>query len=455
MKTAEHLTEETIERYGAKQSNAAEFLAVSEHAAGCEQCRKILERAVNAEAAFNGVRAQITNTNFFDVEPEHLPYEQLALYVDGQLDDVEKEIVDSHLSICENCADDLADLRSYQVIAENPAAETIPLAQTGANLSPSWWQRLFAFNFLAPAGVALAVIAVLLLSIWFAARRSNENRIVENQPTPQNQNSPAPVIVSPPETNSNLVTNQNTNTNLPVNQTNSESPPKALPESAPLLALNDNGNQIAIDSNGNLTGAENLPDSARGDVQQSLKTQRVSLPKGIDVIRNSRSGVLMSGSADNGVPFALQTPVGKVIRENQPLLRWRALPETKYYKVAVVDSNFQVVAESPQLATNEWKVDKPLPRGVNYSWQVTAVKADGNETISPTSPAPQARFRVIEQNAFEEIKRLENAGIKSHLARGVIYAKAGLLDEARTEFQTLLKENPRSPIARKLLNSVK
>ncbi|HEX9959678.1 MAG TPA: zf-HC2 domain-containing protein, partial [Pyrinomonadaceae bacterium] len=438
MKTSEHLTEEAIERYGAKRSSAAEFLAASEHAAGCEQCRGRLERAVSAGAAFNGARAQFTNTDFFDLEPEHLPYERLALYVDGQLDDVEKEIADSHLSICENCSDDLADLRSFQAIAENPATGTIPLRQTGANLSPSWRQRLPAFNFLAPAGVGLAVIAVLLLGIWFAARPVNENQIAENQPTPQNQSSPAPVIDSPHETDVNSDTNQDTNANLPVNQSNSESQPKALPESAPLLALNDNGNQIAVDSNGNLTGAENLPDSARADVRQSLKAQRVSLPKAIDVIRNSRSGVLMSGSADNGVPFALETPVGKVIRENQPLLRWRALPETEYYKVAVVDSSFQVVAESPRLATNEWKVAQPLPRGVNYSWQVTAVKADGGETVSPTSPAPQARFRVIEQSAFEEIKRLENAGIKSHLARGVIYAKAGLIDEARAEFQSLL-----------------
>jgi Putative zinc-finger len=441
MKTSEHLTEEIIERYGAKQSPADEFLAVGEHAASCENCRKLLERAVNAEAAFTGLHAQFSNTNFFDNAPEHLPYEQLALYVDGKLDDVEKEIADSHLSICENCADDLADLRSYQAIAENPATETV--SQDETNVAPSWWQRLFAFNFLAPA---LAVIVLLLLGIWFATRRSNENQIVEKQPTPQNQNSPAPNIVSPPETNVNLETNQNTN---------SESQPKVLPESAPLFALNDNGNQISIDSNGNLNGAENLPASVREEIERSLKTEKVSVPKAIDAVRNGQSGVLMSDSADNGVPFALQTPVGKVIRENQPLLRWKALKDVKFYKVAVVDSNFRVVAQSGELNSTQWKVDKSLTRGANYSWQVTAVKTDGSETISPTSPAPQARFRVIEQGAFEEVKRMENSGTKSRLARGIIYAKAGLIDEARREFQALLNENPRSQIARKLLNSIK
>jgi hypothetical protein len=37
----------------------------------------------------------------------------------------------------------------------------------------------------------------------------------------------------------------------------------------------------------------------------------------------------------------------------------------------------------------------------------------------------------------------------------VLYTRAGLLDEAEREFQTELKSNPRSAVARKLLHSVR
>ena len=108
------------------------------------------------------------------------------------------------------------------------------------------------------------------------------------------------------------------------------------------------------------------------------------------------------------------------------------------------------------MTTTVWQPSKPLPRGANYSWQVTATLADGTETVSPSSPAPQARFRVIEQNLFDDINKLETSGARpSNLALGVLYAKAGMKREARAAFEGLVKENPNSDIVRKLLQSVK
>ena len=43
----------------------------------------------------------------------------------------------------------------------------------------------------------------------------------------------------------------------------------------------------------------------------------------------------------------------------------------------------------------------------------------------------------------------------SHLLRATIYARAGLLDEAEREYQALLNANPRSTIARKLLQHLR
>jgi tetratricopeptide (TPR) repeat protein len=119
-----------------------------------------------------------------------------------------------------------------------------------------------------------------------------------------------------------------------------------------------------------------------------------------------------------------------------------------------VDSNFQVAAESAPTDANEWALPVPLGRGRNYYWQVTATLAGGEEVISPRTPAPRAKFRVLDAEAADELRRLEEAAPESHLARGVLYARAGLIEEAEAEFRKLVALNPRSPVARRLLRSV-
>lgn len=497
----EHLTTEAINRFREHRSQVAELLAVQAHVSVCQTCRAQLEHAIDADAAFLSLRRQMTGSDFnLNDEPFHLPYEQFALYVDDKLDDVEREIADSHLAICEECAGDLADLRRYQTIAS--AATALPLTHTisaaaesgEATVSPtawpeqrtdvektgaSWWQRLLSFDFFpssgafVPAGIAAVIVAVLLLGIWFATRTGNKDEVVKVQPSNQNIATPSPVIVKPSPSNQNSPDNQNT----PIQNQNSQGEkesPAPIPESTPrriqgpspsqsasdaqTVALNDGGERVTFDSKGNVASLETQPSSVREAVRRSIQLQRVQTPRALDAIAEGSTGVLMSGSAEatnNGVPFSLLAPIGKVIRESQPSLSWQPLDGAKSYTVAVVDARFRVVAQSPALNGTRWTIDQPLARGANYSWQVTALQDDGAKVISPVAPAPQAKFRVMEQSAFDEVARLESSGLRSHLARGVVYAQAGLLDEARAEFEALVTDNPRSQLARKLLNSVK
>jgi anti-sigma factor RsiW len=517
MKVLEHLTEKDIERYGARVSSSAETLAAQEHVGECAACRTRLERALDTDAAFNSLRAQFsTDAVEFEDEPTHLPYEQLTLYVDNKLDEVEREIADSHLAICQECAGDIADLRQYQVIAAAPAAEpakataraVVPaMMETEATATaatptftperlatPSekagrWWQRLFAFDFfpsfgaLVPAGMAAALLIVVLLGIWFAMRSNiGSNRQVAKVETPNSTGTTSsPIETKSPNTvsnpNDNTANNSTDNRNasntsntpivgtstspqtLPLTPQNGKSQNGATTNNLPsTVTLNDSGSQVAFDSAGNSNSLESLPSSIRQAVRRSIASQGAQTPRALDALVEGRTGVLMSGSAETtnkGVPFALLSPVGKVTREQQPVLRWRALAGAKSYTVAIVDSNFRVIAQSSNLTATEWKPAQNLPRGLNYSWQVTATQTDGVEVVSPVSPAPQAKFRVMEQSAFDEVTRIENSGVKSHLARGVIYAQAGLVDEARTEFEALVHDNPHSQLARKLLNSVR
>jgi hypothetical protein len=61
---------------------------------------------------------------------------------------------------------------------------------------------------------------------------------------------------------------------------------------------------------------------------------------------------------------------------------------------------------------------------------------------------------VLDKATVDELISVEKTG-NSHLVRGTMYARAGLLDEAEKELRALLAANPNSKIARELLQSVR
>jgi hypothetical protein len=135
-------------------------------------------------------------------------------------------------------------------------------------------------------------------------------------------------------------------------------------------------------------------------------------------------------------------------------LRWRPLSGATSYTVTILDPSFSVVATSQPSQATTWTVSRKLERGRIYSWQVAAVK-DGKEVISPTAPAPEARFKVLDREKAAELERLEKTHTNSHLALGVLYGQSGLLNDAEREFSALLRENPQSAVAQELLRSVR
>lgn len=109
---------------------------------------------------------------------------------------------------------------------------------------------------------------------------------------------------------------------------------------------------------------------------------------------------------------------------------------------------------SAPLSTTKWQLPRALERGRIYKWQVTARK-DEQQIIAPAASVPEARFRILAKSKDDELRQLERTNTGSHLARGVLYAQAGLLDEAERELRALVKANPKSEVARKLLRSVR
>lgn len=486
MRASGHITAETVESYRRRLLPPAELLATQAHAAGCEECRARLAGAVRLDAAFRRVHAELAGPHGRDEETEHLPYERLAAFVDGALDEVAREMAESHLAVCTECAGDVDDLRGYQPIVAHARTPPTPSPGGSPAKASGAWRRILSLDFilqprsLMPAAAAAAVVVAALLGLWVASRRgvtpeptrsarinpAGSNDTAQSQGTPSEVNpvenathaptpeKPAPGVGQQGELATSPQPSQ------PPRQVrgmpNGVAAPAAL---ASYVILNDGGGQVVFDARGGLRGLEALSPDARAVVLRSLETRRVETSRMHAGLTRGAAGVLMSGEATSGehagVPFALVGPVGKVVREDRPVLRWRPLAGAVSYKAAIVNSKFQVVAESLPSNATEWAPTVALPRGQTFYWQVAATLADGSETTSPRSPAPQAKFRVLEQTAEDELRRLEESAPESHLARGVLYAHAGLVEEAAAEFRELVKLNPRSPVARQLLLSVR
>jgi hypothetical protein len=168
-------------------------------------------------------------------------------------------------------------------------------------------------------------------------------------------------------------------------------------------------------------------------------------------LKGTKSTLL--GTADD-VPFRVLSPVGQVIQSTTPTFRWKPIAGANSYEVTVTDDQLNEVASSKPLTVTEWRLPFSLKRGRVYSWQVTATK-DGKKISAPVSPAPQAKFKILDASHNKELERAKEALANYHLGLGVLYVRVGLLDEAEREFLTQLKLTPGSDITQKFLESVR
>ena len=159
------------------------------------------------------------------------------------------------------------------------------------------------------------------------------------------------------------------------------------------------------------------------------------------------------GSGNQKTEFAVLEPAGNVVLSDRPTFRWTQMNGATSYIVEIYDEQFQQVATSLNITTNSWTPPQAFPRGKVYSWQVKA-SHNGEEVTTPRPPAPQAKFRILDQAKTSELARAQRAYGSSHLTMGVLYADAGLLKEAEQELRLVQKANPDSELARNLLRQV-
>ena len=226
---------------------------------------------------------------------------------------------------------------------------------------------------------------------------------------------------------------------------------RTLPADTPSVALRDAGGIVTLDRAGVLRAPRALaPDDERA-VVEALASRHLGIPPAIADLAG-RSESLMGRSAP-AQSFAALSPVGTAVMTDRPTFTWTPLDGATRYSVRVFDDRFNQVAASGPLTGTSWVPATPLPPGSVLAWQVTATK-NGVQITMPSAPDPQARFKVLDRADAEAVARAKASYAGSHLALGVLLARAGLLDEARAELQALAGANPDSALASDLLRDV-
>jgi hypothetical protein len=156
------------------------------------------------------------------------------------------------------------------------------------------------------------------------------------------------------------------------------------------------------------------------------------------------------GSGDKE-SFDLLGPKAEIIESDRPTLRWTSYDGATGYIVNLQGADGRLILENVPSKVNSLQVKTPLKRGGKYVWQSFAI-VNGQEV---ESRQPEARFYVLEQNIKEEIAQARKIYAGRPLILGTLYSKAGLLKEAEEEFKILIRQNPKSNQALKLLVDIR
>jgi predicted anti-sigma-YlaC factor YlaD len=429
---AGHLSESELEGYCRRQLPVDELLAADEHLATCEACYARFRGDDKLEELYSFARADLNKVD----KPalECISIERLTTFVNNQIEVEEREEIQKHLALCEECSELVSDLRSLRSEIDwnqtfVPAEDSPATARTAA--------RFWTANRIRGAAAA-AIMLVTLITAGLLQRQISDLRAQIGQLK---------------QANSALEHEAASAGGLRDQVAQLEMEIEALrPDSATRqnIALNDAGRQVILDVQGNLSGLDSISPSHANLVKEALTSGRVrtaaaSLPV-------TRPASVRSGGESE--TFKLRSPIGVAVLSQRPTFKWEPLSDAEQYVVYVRDLATDLELEGEATTGLEWTPQQSLTRGHAYSWVVEGVK-DGRRIHAPGAQAPSATFKIVEKTRADELARVKASSEGSHLVMGILYARYGLVAEAESELRALRRENPESQIVARLIKSVR
>lgn len=187
------------------------------------------------------------------------------------------------------------------------------------------------------------------------------------------------------------------------------------------------------------------------EIERALIAKNLAMPPAIEMLDRTPS-IAVRGNPASIQSFTIVHPLTTVISNDRPTFSWTALNGATSYTVSVYDAELLLIKTSEELTETRWMMPDRLEAGSVYTWMVTALK-DGQEIIAPAQPA-RAEFKIIGKPELRSLNRAVNR-TTSHAVRGLLYAEAGLLDDAEKELQKHLELWPQDKRVIELLRIVK
>jgi hypothetical protein len=444
-----HLREQELLRFQQRQMSADELLLTDRHLSTCNDCAQRLVELPALAGAVLRIQRELAQA---EAEPcAYFSDEQKEDYLNGRFCASEMPLAKMHLEHCAECCLAVAELQALK--------ESLTPALAGFATSPGVWESLHAW-FAIPTSRwvwrGLGTVATATLLVWFGT----SNWRGRGMPPPAPVSSPAPSAPHPPNADGqshapNPAAQPQAVQELPAVAPKIVLPKVVLPKVVlpkvvlPKVVLLDAGQQVALNATDQLLGLEALSASVQAVVKDALRTQQIKVSRQVMPRRADKFELLGSGRESAG--FVLLSPVGQVVPSTRPVLKWQALNGAASYFVNVYDANLRKVASSGALTVTVWQPEVELERGRSYYWQVRALK-DEQEFFAPAPSAPDVKFKVLESAQLAQIEQTK-AARNSQLALGVLYAQAGMLEEAEREFKALAAANPHSPVAQRILQN--
>ena len=435
-----HLSTEQIEKYAGRKSSRAELARVNEHLFGCDDC---YNQFLYVFQIRRGFPIEIDLDDLAGLKDWHLQGEELKAYAKGGMDEIHLDHANLHLKACAWCREEVSHFSEFTDKLEYYLSKRhAPLKQPGER--SRYFPKVGAIP-IAWSPVRLASAAALILALLISATLVWSLLGIE----PQQEDATA-------YESSKQGSNVQADTSPPVQAIDSSEPPQSpQPDTSTDSDHTFDSMEIPGRPNSHVSATHASADrrteeKAQRDGEASLLAENLVMPRIIEVF--DRAPVVLRGDGNKSEAFSVASPYSTLISDDQPTFRWTALNGASSYIVSVYDANLNLIETSEPLSKTQWLIPSRLNRGVVYTWVVAALK-EGKEILAPTLPA-RAEFKVIEQSEWTKLRNLIQ-NTQSGAARGVLYAKAGLLDDAERELRAHLNHHSADESAIKLLKTIK
>jgi hypothetical protein len=505
-----HLSNEQMSGYARRTLDAEGLLVADDHLSGCDDCRNRLIDVEGLRETIESLRGDLHAA--LGAPTGHLPYDQIEARAEGRLRGAAREIAETHIEHCAACARQARDLEAFAAAfrarvqehaaatASAPATTAVPPpAVASSPLRPAATAEISADAARALVGAAAAparsrlwpIVLGLLAAMVVAAAllgtgvgREQIGRLndavedlsrpdqepaaqtVENvppradpDPTAEEQDLATPQPAAPqPATPPGQAPPQPLAATPPSEEMPPAAPaapvvaPAAAP-AAPAVSLQDERGLVGLDGSGNLLGLDGVPPADAKTIAAALQRGSLEVPDDVRVLSTIPKAIQLDDSA-TGMP--LLSGAATYVRTTRPTLAWQTVEGAQVYTIVLFNQQGRPLYYGGPTGETAWTPPAPLQRGVVYTWRVAAYRPGAGGTVPPSEKLAGAvsRFRVIDAASASTLERALRANPGSRVVAGVLYARAGLLDDAGREFRALLAQNPDSGLAKALLASV-